>query len=287
VALILGWKQELTVDEDYETGGHCFQFVPNGVIMRPEKYTPSKLIELWEKECILTLDRIAQALGSPSRITVFRKLAQLEARASYSHRGRYHTLDRIAAYDENGLWSFRGVHFSRKGTLLETIVSVVEHSPQGFFASELQALLQVRVHNALAHLYGAKRLGREQYADQYLYISPTTGADQLHRRSEAIQRACTPESAGVEQMADPMRERMRLLLSVLNEKQRRLYLGLESIRLGHGGDAKIAQLTGVNVKTIALGRRQLLAGDVTMERIREVGGGRPSIKKKRRDRPPG
>jgi hypothetical protein len=49
---------------------------------------------------------------------------------------------------------------------LETIVSLVEHSGQGYYASELQVLLGVRVHNALAHLYAAKMLGREQHADQ-------------------------------------------------------------------------------------------------------------------------
>ena len=72
---------------------------------------------------------------------------------------------------------------------------------------------------------------------------------------------------------------MRVLLSVLNEKQRRLYLGFESIRLGHGGDAQISRLTGANVKTIARGRRQLQSRDITVERIRDVGGGRPPAKK--------
>ncbi len=255
--------------------------------MRPKKYHTAKLMELLEKERILSFDRIALALGRPSRTTVFRKLAEIGGRASYSHRGRYQTMDRIAEYDENSLWSFRGVHFSRQGTLLETIVYLVEHSVQGYFASELQVLLQVRVHNALAHLYGAKLLGREQHADQYLYVSPTGGAGQLEQRYEAIQQAHTQGSPGVEEMPDEMRESMQLLSSVLNEKQRRLYLGLESMRLGHGGDVKISRITGVNVKTIALGRRQLQAGDVTVERIREAGGGRPSIKKKRRDRPAG
>ena len=254
--------------------------------MRPEEYNTSKVIALLEKERILTLDRIEVALGRPSRTTVFRKLAELGTRASYSHRGQYQTLDRIAEYDDNGLWSFRGVHFSKQGTLLETIVALVEHSGQGYYASELQALLGVRVHNALAHLYVAKMLGREQHADQYLYVSPTAGAGQLKRRYEAIQQAHAQASPGVGAMPSEVRESMRLLLSVLNEKQRRLYLGLESMRLGHGGDAKISRTTGVNVKTIALGRRQLQAGDITVERIREVGGGRPSIKKKRSDQPP-
>jgi hypothetical protein len=86
---------------------------------------------------------------------------------------------------------------------------------------------------------------------------------------------------------DEVGDSMRWLLSVLNEQQRRLYLGLESIRLGHGGDTAIARITGVNVKTIAQGRRQLQARDVTPERIRKAGAGRPPVKKKRRDGPPG
>ena len=155
------------------------------------------------------------------------------------------------------------------------------------FASELQALLEVRVHNALAHLYGAKLLDRDQHADQYLYISPTTGAHQLEKRHEAIEKAQTAEAPDVEEMSGELSERMLLLLSVLNEKQRRLYLGLESMKLGHGGDAKISRMTGVNVKTIALGRRQLQAGNITMERIREVGAGRHSRQKKRCDHSPG
>jgi hypothetical protein len=255
--------------------------------MRPEEYHTFRLVELLEKERILTFDRIAEALGRPSRITVFRKLERLGGRASYSHRGRYQTLDRIAEYNENGLWSFRGVRFSRQGTLLQTIVHLVEHAMQGYFASELQALVQVRVHNALAHLYGAKLLDREQLADQYLYVSPTGGKDQLERRCEAIQQAHERGSPGIEEVPEELRESMRWLLSVLNEKQRRLYLGLESMRVGHGGDVKISWITGVNVKTVAQGRRQLLARNVTAERIREVGGGRRSLKKKRRDGTPG
>jgi len=249
--------------------------------MRPEEYHTSRLVQLLEKARVLTLDRIAEALGRPSRITVFRKLAQLGGRASYSHRGRYQTLDRLAEYDANGLWSFRGIRFSRQGTLLQTMVYLVEHSTQGYFASELQALVQVRVHNALAHLFGIKLLDREQLADQYLYVSPTGGKDQLQRRCEAIQQAHEPGSSSIEEMPQEISERMRLLLSVLNEKQRRLYLGLESMRLGHGGDVKISRITGVNVKTIALAR------NFTAECIREVGAGRPSLKKKRSDGAPG
>ncbi len=150
-----------------------------------------------------------------------------------------------------------------------------------YFAAELQALLQVRVHSALAHLYAAKLVGRQQHANQYLYVSPINGAGQLEQRYATLEQA-HKHGSELEERPDELGESMRLLLSVMNEKQRRLYLGLESIRLGSGGDVKVSRITGVNVKTIALGRRQLQAGNISAERIREVGGGRPAVKKKTR-----
>ena len=57
------------------------------------------------------------ALGTGS-ISVFRKLRELAYSSSYSHRGKYYTLDEIARFDAMGLWSFRSVWFSRHGTLL-------------------------------------------------------------------------------------------------------------------------------------------------------------------------
>ena len=50
---------------------------------------------------------------------------------SYSHRGRYYTLDRIAKFDELGLWSYRDVWFSIHWTLLSTVAALVETADSG------------------------------------------------------------------------------------------------------------------------------------------------------------
>jgi hypothetical protein len=75
---------------------------------------------------------------------------------------------------------------------------------------------------------------------------------------------------------------LNAFLTTLNEKQRRLYVGFESMKLGHGGDVILSRVTGMNVKTIARGRRELLSHNITLERVRQVGGGRPRLEKKRR-----
>lgn len=76
--------------------------------------------------------------------------------------------------------------------------------------------------------------------------------------------------------------RINVLLSRMNEQQRRWFVGHESLRLGFGGDVRMSQVTGLNVDTIARGRAEVsqdLAGRPT-DRVRLPGGGRPSVEKK-------
>jgi hypothetical protein len=73
---------------------------------------------------------------------------------------------------------------------------------------------------------------------------------------------------------------MNILVSTLDERQRRLFAGLEAEKLGHGGHQRLSLITGLSVKTIARGRRELDEPDV-LERIRKSGGGRRPLEKKR------
>jgi hypothetical protein len=49
-----------------------------------------------------------------------------------------------------------------------------------------------------------------------------------------------------------------LFCSLLDERQRRLYAELESLKLGQGGDAYIASLLGMDSHTVARGRQELI-----------------------------
>jgi len=50
---------------------------------------------------------------------------------------------------------------------------------------------------------------------------------------------------------------MNLLMSRLDEQQRRWFAALESNRIGHGGDRIVSQIVGISEKTIRRGRREL------------------------------
>jgi hypothetical protein len=74
-----------------------------------------------------------------------------------------------------------------------------------------------------------------------------------------------------------------LFYSLLDEQQRRLYAGLEAYKLGHGGDRRIADFLGIGVHTVARGRQELFSNQVQREGVRQKGGGRKAVEKKRHE----
>lgn len=240
-----------------------------------------KLLSLFRRDVVLTLDVIKEVFGTTSKATVFRKLKPLEYRASYSHAGKYYTLDGLASYNKYGIWSFNQIYFSQQRSLVNTLEAIINKSQEGYFALELQILVHVRVFNALTQLVASGRVSRKQITGEYLYISRVIGAAQLDRRKQSIM-ACAykDEKVSVPSFrSEAVTECLQTFLSILDERQRRLYLGLESMKLGYGGDLRLSRLTGINVKTIAKGRLELSNKDITPERLRKAGAGRPSIKK--------
>jgi len=92
------------------------------------RFSPEDLVQFLKQQKIATMPELKAALGTQVDVTVFRKLKQIGYLSSYSHRGRYYTLSETAHFDEQGLWSFWGVHFSRYGTLRGTVEAWVKES---------------------------------------------------------------------------------------------------------------------------------------------------------------
>lgn len=256
---------------------------------RIKRYHSEDLVRLLQTRRIGTMDELKEALGTTVDVTVFRKLKELHYHTSYSHRGRYYTLDEIAEFDYLGLWSFRSVWFSRHGTLLRTAVALVERSDAGYFADELENILNVGVQDPLRKLVREERLVREWVAGRFLYISVETATRMRQLLARRVVEADLSLGTGPIRggtIPDELKAAIVLFFSVLDEKQRRLYAGLEAFKWGHGGDRQIADLLGIDVGTVAKGRRELLGQDVEVGRIRKPGGGRKPVEKKHRKSSP-
>jgi len=243
--------------------------------MRPVRFVLQPLLDLFERLRALTMPEMKAALGTRVDMTVFRKLASLDYLTSYSQRGSYYTLKSIPRFDAQGLWLARGAWFSRHGTLLNAAQAAVQEAPAGYVASELERLLHVPVKDALLELTLARRIERHDFHGLYLY----TAKDRARRQQQRAARQALWERE--DQEPDQQRAAIVLFYSLLDEQQRRLYAGLESLKQGHGGDRKLAQILGLDEQTVARGRQELLAAKVQPDRVRQPGGGRPRVEKKR------
>jgi hypothetical protein len=235
------------------------------------RYPAETLARLLRDQKVATMPQLKHALGTGVTYTVLRKLAALGYRSSYSHGGTYYTLETIAQFDELGLWSYQGIHFSRYGTLLNTAEVLVSQSPAGYLVPELEAVVQVAAKDALRQLAQAGRLWRRAWEGRHLYCA----LERTRRQEQWAARQAQGEAR------DDLQAAKALFYSLLDEQQRRLYAGLESLQYGHGGQERAAQLFGLDADTIARGEHELLAGQVLRGRVRQKGGGRPAVEKKR------
>jgi hypothetical protein len=137
-------------------------------------------------------------------MTVIRALKKYGYYTSYNMNSAYYVLKKTPTFNENGLWFFKSVYFSKYGTLAETLVALVEMSPLGLSVNELEMKLRVKVGNLLSRLCRGNRLTRF-YAGRhvvYLSIEQKRSSTQKIRRLDQIKEAraivCPKRSGGRE-----------------------------------------------------------------------------------------
>jgi hypothetical protein len=252
--------------------------------MKKERYHSNDLKRLILKNKMSSMVEMKEVMGTTVDATIFRKLRELHYLRSYSHRGKYYTVPEVARFDAKGLWSCRDVHFSKQGSLLSTIEHHVDYCVAGYFEYEIESLLHVVVRVAVLKLLKENKITRQKVSGRYLYCSSSMNKRNRQcndrKKHQAIADS-TLEPMSSEMMFQEGKTLVELFLSLLDEKQRRLYAGLESIKLGYGGDKKIAHLFGLDMHTIAKGRKELYSSKIETDRVRRVGGGRKLLEKKR------
>lgn len=250
--------------------------------MRTITYSIESLRSFFKIHVIATMKQLKAILGTTVDMTVYRKLRQLSYLTSYSHRGKYYTLSELPQFDTLGLWKHDDARFSKYGTLVNTVQALVSLAEKGYTLSEVRQVVGCEVKETLLSLVRQRHIHREMIDGQYVYFatSPTTQRKQHLARLKGQPRL---DAKGPDLLAHEVRAAILLFMSLLDEKQRRLYAGLESLRIGRGGDAQIARMLDLATHTVAKGRYQLLDRDLEIERVRRKGGGRHCIKKNSSD----
>ena len=156
------------------------------------KHESAKTLQrLFRRSRVVEIDALYRTLKTRSRMSVFRRLRHFNYLTSYSHAGGFYTLTEIPRFDENGLWRYGDIGFSKAGTLKNTIAHLVDVGDAGRTQGELRQLLRVRVHDTALHLVREERIDRQRIEKKYLYVSAEAerAAEQIAARRELLATA--------------------------------------------------------------------------------------------------
>ena len=134
----------------------------------PEKYDNG--LEIFSKQKVMSLKQLAELLSCSER-TVQRQLKKWRTHTSYNKNGRYYVLPDIPRFDDDGLWRYQGIFFSRHGNLKQTLMALVNHSPAGLTVAEAGALVGVSLRSFLAQPHHIQPLRREKITGRFVYFS--------------------------------------------------------------------------------------------------------------------
>lgn len=153
------------------------------------------------KQKIVTLAEISELLDC-SIHTAKPHVKKLGAVTSINHNAKYYSLPQIINFDENGLWEYKKVRFSKYGTLKATIIALVNNSDAGMNATEISELLAVAPHTLLAAMADKRELMRSKHARSFVYFSIDEELHnvQLQKRKEMNEQRSAdliPDAIGV------------------------------------------------------------------------------------------
>ena len=99
-------------------------------------------LENFRQQKIITLEQLIGLLKC-SVITARRRLKRWRTYTSINQNGRYYTLPQIPMFDENGLWKYQTVLFSKYGNLKQTTIELIRRSQAGLSAVDIAKIIEI------------------------------------------------------------------------------------------------------------------------------------------------
>ena len=128
-------------------------------------------VKKFQRLKVLTIEQLVSLIES-SVITARRQLKKWRAYTSFNMNGRYYTLPGIARFDENGIWKYQRILFSKYGTLTQTISQLIERSKTGLSAKQIAQVVEIASNSSVfSRLQNVAGLRRERHQGRFVYFS--------------------------------------------------------------------------------------------------------------------
>ena len=139
--------------------------------MRPHKKDQRLRVlkDLFSSKKITSFQVIVESIKCPE-ITIRRDLRDLEAITSFSHQRRFLTLPDIPTFDENGIWFYEDIGFSRYRDSLALIVEIINNSENGMSRESIEEILGIKIFQQIQTLLARSKLNRVKVGNRYIYL---------------------------------------------------------------------------------------------------------------------
>jgi hypothetical protein len=128
-------------------------------------------LERFRRQKIITVGQLVELLTC-SVITARRRLKKWKTYTSINQNGRYYTLPHIPVFDDNGLWRYRTVLFSKHGNLTQTIVAMIGVSTKGLSAIQIANILDLAPNSSfISRFKNVSGVKREKHRGRFVYFS--------------------------------------------------------------------------------------------------------------------
>jgi len=157
----------------------------------------NRVFEKFIQQKIITIGQLVEWLKC-SVITARRRLKKWQSYTSINKNGRYYTLPQIPVFDENGLWKYQTVLFSKHGNLKQTIVALITESEQGLSAGEIAEFVDLVPNSSfLSRFKSVPGVRRQKHQGRFIYLSdhPKIYSQQLQTRARGRAAVGFPSEA--------------------------------------------------------------------------------------------
>ncbi len=127
-----------------------------------------------KRKKVFTLEHLVSYLEC-SIPTARLRLKKWKTYTSYNQNGRYYSLQTVPRFDENGLWRYEDIFFSKNGNLKTTIVYLIEKSLSGLTGKEIGDLVGLPPRSFLHHFRNIAGIHREKVEGLFIYFSDDPG----------------------------------------------------------------------------------------------------------------
>ncbi|MBW2130855.1 MAG: hypothetical protein JRH13_16025 [Deltaproteobacteria bacterium] len=151
---------------------------------------------------VLTIEQLVDLLGC-SLITARRYLKKWRAHTSFNMNGRYYTLPEVPRFDENGIWRYREIYFSRYGNLMQTMCALIRRSERGLSARQIAEVVGVVSNSSVfSRLQQVPGIRRERHQGRFVYFSDERYAEQKAALDEEEQTRIVSDAEAVMILVD-------------------------------------------------------------------------------------